>query len=325
MHRKLVVLVLIVFLLVGCSPSAPAAPAPSPAPASTTTSVPPPFDLTVRVRDEGGAPVSWALITLAPLSLTQGANSDGEASWSDLKQASVTIAVSAQGYTPTQVSRELKPGKNNADVGLTRVPFGLLPTEACAPGEKLLYAEDFQDGEVSGWGAYPPGTPFAIQADPASADNRVLALDFGNADGEYEVRTLPLQDKVVRRFQYKPGDHSRFHMGWGVGQDGYFIVLSADQFLLNATHAGVVAQGLDKTKPVMQQGVWHLMEIVTDGESLEIWVDGQSRLSYQGSPIVQGDMLQLGSNKVPAKSLVYIDNISMCSLGGPFTSIYRAP
>jgi hypothetical protein len=58
---------------------------------------------------------------------------------------------------------------------MERAPFGLLPEAACAAGEELLYAEDFQDREVANWGSYPQGTPFAIQADPSDPGNMVLA------------------------------------------------------------------------------------------------------------------------------------------------------
>ena len=37
------------------------------------------------------------------------------------------------------------------EFSLSSDPNGLLPINACAPGEELIYLEDFQDGEAQDW------------------------------------------------------------------------------------------------------------------------------------------------------------------------------
>jgi hypothetical protein len=210
-------------------------------------------------------------------------------------------------------------------IALVRAAFGLLPEAACRADEELLYAEDFQDGEVTNWGVYPPGTAFAIQADPAEPENMVLALNFGAQDGEFQVTTIPLQDSVVRRFKYKPGNHSRFNAGWGTGQDGYFIVLSADEFALHGITAGAVVRDLGRAEPVMQQGVWHLLEIATLAGRIEVRADGAEGFVYEGPAQEAGNLLGIGSAFLPADSVVLVDDLSVCRMSGSFTSIAPAP
>ena len=54
-------------------------------------------------------------------------------------------------------------GTSELAVVLKRDPFGLLPADACAPGEKLLYIEDFQDGKAQGWQNITGATDFGAK------------------------------------------------------------------------------------------------------------------------------------------------------------------
>jgi hypothetical protein len=279
----------------------------------------------VLVTGEGGGPLSGAQVSLAGLQRREASDAQGQVTWTNIPQTDVTIAASAQGYEPAEISTSLVPGVSEVRIAMKRAPFGLLPEAACAAGEELLYAEDFQDGEVTNWGSYPPGTPFAIQADPSEAKNAVLALNFGAQDGEFQVRTIPSQDSIVRRFKYKPGNHSRFNAGWGTGQDGYFVVLSADEFALHGITDGAVVRDLARAKPVMQQGVWHLLEIATVAGRIEVRADGAESFTYEGPPQEAGDLLGIGSAFLPADSVVLVDDLSVCRTSGSFTSISPAP
>jgi len=283
------------------------------------------MDLIVKVTDETGGFVSWAEVSVSGAGPAAVTDEQGQVAWSDLPHSTVTIKVSAQGMEPAEVSSELEPGENAVDVSLVAVPFGLIPAAACAPGETLLLAEDFQTAPLRGWGVYPPSAPFDIQDDAEQAGNKVLTLNFAAGDGEYHVQSIPMQESAVRRFKYKPGDHSRFNAGWGTGQDGYFIVMSGDEFALHQVKGGAVVRDLARSTPVMEQGVWHLMEISVNGESIEVWVDGVQKLTHTGPAQPEGHILGIGSAFLPPESIVLIDDVSLCTAGGTFTTLYQAP
>ncbi|MEW5941059.1 MAG: carboxypeptidase-like regulatory domain-containing protein [Chloroflexota bacterium] len=330
---SLSILLIAAFLLSACgsqpTPIPPTAPPPTAIP-PTDTPIPPsptpvPYDLTITVVDEAGNPIPWANVTLVELNLSATVNESGQASWTNLAQANVTVRVAAQGYAAAEQQLSLNPGPNEQTVTLTRVPYGLLPSQACAPGETLLYAEDFQDGAVENWGVYPPGTVLPFDVDPTAADNKVLMLNFGDTDGEFQVNTIPFQDNIVRRLKYMPGDHSRFHLGYGFGNNTYFATLSADEIVLSYYSDATNMQTLDRGKPVMAQGVWHVLEFSSYNGRIEIWADGTLAVSYDGATAVsEGNVLHIGSAFLPPESIVRIDDISLCGLSAPFVPMPTA-
>jgi len=330
---SLSLLLIAAFLLGACGPQAtpvpPSAPPPTAIPPTNTpvppTATPIPYDLTVTVVDEQGTPVTWAKVTLKELKLSALVDKSGQASWMDLSQGNITVHVIAQGYSTASQQFSLNPGANEQTIALVRAPFSMLPTEACAPGETLLYAEDFQNGAVGNWGAYPPGTPLSIEADPTAADNKVLSLNFGDTDGEFQVLAIPNQDNIVRRLKYMPGDHSRFNVGFGPGNLGYFVVLSADEIVLNLYSEATGQQALGRGKPNMAQGVWHLLEFSVFNGKIEVWTDGKLAAASEGAtPVTDGHVMGIGSAFLPPESIVRIDDVSICGLSAPFVSILTA-
>jgi hypothetical protein len=234
------------------------------------------------------------------------------------------VRVTAQGYSEAEQQFALDRGLTEADITLARQPFSLLPSQACAPDETLLYAEDFQDGAVENWGTVPPGTTVPIEVDPLAAENKVLLLNFGGTDGEFQVNPIPFQDNVVRRLKYMPGDHSRFSVGWGEGGSTgeFFIVLSSDGILLNYFVKDAGVKTLSHGKPAMAQNVWHLLEISSINGKIEVWADGKLAASAEEAPATEGTFLTMGSAFLPLESIVRIDDVSVCGLSAPFTSIY---
>ncbi len=339
MRIKILLLAILIasFLLGACGPSPEQVatmtasawtptPKPTSTPLPTPTATPIPYDLTVKVTDEQGDSISWASISLVELNLTPATDDSGQASWTNLPQGNVTVKVTAQGYTTAEQQFSLNPGLNEQAIALARIPFGLLPSQACASSETMLYAEDFQDGVVESWGSYPPGTTFPFETDPTAPDNKVLLLNFGSTDGEFQVKTIPLQDNIVRRLRYMPGNHSRFNVGWGRGNPGYFVVLSADEITLNFYSEATGTQRLARGKPVMSQGAWHLLEISNFNGRIEVWADGKLAASYDGATsLTEGNIAGIGSAFLPPDSIVRIDDISICGLSAPFASTYVAP
>jgi hypothetical protein len=321
----------LILLLAACGPSPEQAatttiPAPTSVPPTAIPSpTPVPYDLTVTVVDEQGNPISWAQIAIVELNQSVTVDESGQASWKDLSQGNITLRVTAQGYSTGEQQFALDRGLTEASIALVHEPYGLLPSQACAVNETLLYAEDFQDGAVEDWGTYPPGIAIPIEADPDVPENKVLLLNFGGTDGEFQVNTVPIQDNVVRRLKYKPGDHSRFSVGLGKGNDSYFVVLSGDEISLNYYSEATGEQKLARGNPIMSQGVWHLLEYSSYNGKIEVWADGTLVASADEVSLpTEGRILGIGSAYLPPDSLIRIDDISICELNAPFESLPAA-
>ena len=147
--RQISICLLIIFfafLAVSCGPTATEEPTPVPPsatpipPTPTPTATPIPYDLTVTILDSEGSPIANAVIDIDGVIGTAG--EDGAASWENLPGEAITIKVSAPGYFPAEVSQTIERGENQLEVVMDPDPSGLLPANACAPGEKLLYIDD---------------------------------------------------------------------------------------------------------------------------------------------------------------------------------------
>ncbi|MFL7870374.1 MAG: carboxypeptidase-like regulatory domain-containing protein, partial [Anaerolineales bacterium] len=156
----LAILLAAILLIASCGPSAEevatmtaaawtATPSPTATPTLTPTATPIPYDVTVKIIDQDGNPIPGANVVF-PESGNDGpviVDDGGQAVWNNLPGETGTLGVAAPGYFSAEQSLSLERGPNEVTVALERDPYGLLPAEACAPGEKLLYIEDFQDGQ----------------------------------------------------------------------------------------------------------------------------------------------------------------------------------
>ena len=184
-QKRFLFLVIFTILIVGCS--TPAAPTPAPSatapPPPTPTSPPPsatpiPYNLTVIIRDPEGQPIQGAMASLGEASIPSDA--DGAVVFSDLPSDQASVKVSAQGYNPAELNQTLARGDNQAEINLEMDPFGLLPQDACAPGEKLLYIADFQDGAAHDWDAAAANAPgWKLEEDPDQPGNLVISARRG--------------------------------------------------------------------------------------------------------------------------------------------------
>ncbi len=320
---------LILALLNACGSSAPESAvteAPAPTLSPTDTPLPPtpaPLDLNVLVVDESGVPIPGAEIIFPEAGAYVPVKTDekGAYSWTDLKKDKASLKISAQGYNGVEETLTLAPGANEFVAKLIMPPHALLASQACAPGETFLYAEDFQDGKANGWGAYPPGKTVTVEADIDVPDNMILLIDFGDTDGEYQFNMEPPQSNVVWRLKYKPGDHSRFNVGLGKGEPGYFTVISGDEFSLSSYSNAEGRKFLSRGSANMDKTIWHLLEFSSYSGRLEVWADGVS-LSYDGALIPDANKVGVGSAKLPPDSFIRVDNVSLCGLNAPFTSMY---
>lgn len=327
MKYALTLILILVFLSACGQPAATLPPTDTPVPPPTNTPDPPtpePLSLNVLVVDDAGNPIPGAEIIFPESGAYVPVKTDdrGAYQWTDLKKDKATLKVSAQGYNGLEETLTLTPGANEYVAKLVMPPHALLASNACAAGETFLYAEDFQDGKANGWGAYPPGKTVAVEADVDVPDNMILLIDFGDTDGEYQFNMEPPQSNVVWRLKYKPGNHSRINVGLGKGEPGYFTAISGDEFSLNSYSNAEGRKFLARGSANMDKTIWHLLEFSSYNGRLEIWADGVS-LSYDGALIPDANKVGVGSAKLPPDSFIRVDDISLCGLSAPFTSMYN--
>ncbi len=342
---------LILVLLAGCGPS-PEQIATMTASAWTQTPVPPtqtptptpvPIDLTVTVTDETGAPIAGASIVF-PESGDDAAvqtNKQGQYSWSNLPGELASLNISAQGYIPNSANQVLVRGTNNASVALQRDPFGLLPSEACASGEKLLYAEDFQDNRAQGWNEIDLKTPgWDMAASAEKAGDIILSAQYSEmlGDGPLSSRLNEMEfENAVWRVNFLISQtfarqQNWFSFNWKhalnpfdlggqqIFDSRYQTPIGFNYFALRRVQQPVTNIGIGQVKnPKADE--WHLVEISSHEGLTGVWLDGKRLLEYEDpQPIPPGTIgfeLWLSGSE----TIVYFDDMSVCELSTPFISI----
>jgi len=95
-------------------------------------------------------------------------------------------------------------------------PFGLLPSEACAPDQKVLYVEDFQDGQAQEW----PFISAGINGDMPNgwtvideSGNKILKLANAPSPGNDELENHVFDNFIWRaKFKIIGSDANMFFM-----------------------------------------------------------------------------------------------------------------
>ena len=183
----------------------------------TPTPTPVPYDLSVLVAGEEDAPIIGASVVLAEIGDEVGTlitDDVGQVFWKDLPGETVNLSISAQGYYPLDVAETIERGISQITTTLERDPHGLLPSEACAPGERLLYIEDFQDGRAQGWAEIEARAQgWDVVPHPDSAGN-LVALNSGVIDTQTKLRDLTFDDAVWRVRFMPHGRPTNYFFTW---------------------------------------------------------------------------------------------------------------
>ena len=338
--------ILICGLLVGCGPSADEqaatsvaltataatdtpTPTPTPTDTPTPTSTPVPYDLSLIVTGEEDAPIVGALVIL----VEDGESTDsqitdevGQVFWYDIPGETVSLSMSAQGYFPEDVTDSLERGINQMTVSLERDPHGLLPSQACGPGEKLLYIEDFQDGEadrleliklkIGGWDLGPH---------PDSLGN-IVAMYDGRQWSGLEL-SAGSYDNAVWRFQTMTDNRRIRGFGWlfnlydegEVEHSGYSARFEPGRLLVFRSKWPVSNPMLFERKNIfLSPRNWHQIEMSTFDGNFEFWLDGKRLLLYEDPEPLPGGTFQFSFGASPVVSVDYFDNISVCELTAPY-------
>lgn len=349
--RMLLSLGFVLSVLSACSPAATPPPTPMP-PTATSTPAPPtatpvptftaaptpiPYGLTAMVIDAGGNPIEGAVLRLAVAGKSQGdlvkTDVAGKASWADLPGETISLDAESQGYLPNQVTQTIKRGANQVSIALKRDPFGLLPSQACAQGETLLYVEDFQDGKAQGWQNVTAATDFAAQNGWAitstqqgnlslsftqvkeSGDN-LKDTTFDNAVWRLKVKAVGSDGFSFLNWRHKPSPEgeTRYPIQWGDGQ--VFVDLTRLQ-QPSVGHFSVGRSNLN-----MAQNRWYYLEISTYQGLTQLWVDGRKLIAYQDPQPLPGGAIGLEVHMFKdAKAVYYFDDFAVCQLSAPFKSL----
>jgi hypothetical protein len=369
-HIMKFVVGILVLLLAACGPSpeqiatmtasawtATPKPTATPVPPTLTpTPTPIPYDVNVTIVDASGAPIPEAQIVFPESGNGEPvlADAQGKFSWMNLAGDAATFNVSAQGYLPGQQTATLQRGVNEVAIILERDPYGLLPSTACAPGETLLYLEDFQDGEAQGWhgdqndqsGSKSPGpapdtaanSVFIFDANKLTPgpDARLSAgYDAGEASSSFFSDAVWRLHFMVNRptapaFSWHQAGPSEFG-GQEVTETWYGIYFWGSPW--NQIHVRRTILG--DSGPISDEevvtgtftqvpGQWHWIEISSYQGHLQIWVDGKLEAEYQDSqPLPQGkiSMGVMGTFTEASTTILYFDDLTVCGLSAPFTSM----
>jgi hypothetical protein len=298
--------------------------------------------------DEAGAPIAGASITFleSGSSDPESADAAGKFSWNNLPGEAVTLNVSAQGYLPAEQSATLERGPSEISVVMKRDPYGLLPSTACAAGEKLLYMADFQDGQtdMKYFGSNGRGTvPLGPAADETG--NTVLIHDSTTSKGEYstilnnDTAGAPYEfGEAVWRMRFMMTQETNWGLAWNnagpnefggitTSQSNYAIGFNTSRHILvlRSIWDADVQPVYNLGKPglvdkvfILKPNIWHYLEISTYQGRLQVWLDGTDIVDVQDDmPLPPGGFSIYG----PESGILYYDAISVCGLSAPFTSL----
>jgi hypothetical protein len=302
------------------TPSVTNTPVPTNTPTHTPTPTPIPYDANLTISDQKGNPIVGASVVLADEQQFTGET--GIVSFMDLPDESLVLSVSAPGYFAADVTETIDRGPNEIHITLENDPNGLLVINACAPGEKLLYMDDFQDGVAQEWDALENNLPgWSLEGDPGNPDDLVIAAREGASMAWLGQETYSFNNSVWRlKFKHVGSGWGHVNFRWFDTPElsiRYLLSLDNDMHLakwIPSNHLDVGFVG----NLVWDQ--WHLLEYSFYDGTVSVYIDGKEAVSWTDpdpwedgtinfEPYPQGD------------SVFYYDDISVCELTAPFEPI----
>jgi len=333
-----------ILFLAGCGPSAEqiatmTAAAWTPTPVPTPTATPIPYDLTVHIADESGAPIAGASLELGEPGSSEPVLTDqaGQHTWMGLGGPAVSLNASAPGYHPAVQVLSLERGPSEIVLILQRDPLGLLTADACAPDEQVLYMEDYQDGKGEGWQQMTAALDFNAQngwSVSTGEDGDQFATFSGGFEGGDDLQNKVFDNLVWRlnirthgtdgfsflnlRHAPKQGGETRYTIQWGANA---LLALAR----LDFPDVGHFDVGRSQFRAKQDQ--WYYVEASYFQGLVQIWVDGKKQIEWQDpQPLPPGTIgLEAHAPNDP-NTMYFFDDLSVCELSAPFsTSMYKTP
>ena len=315
-------------------PSATPAPTqtPTPLPSPTPPPTPIPYDLTLQVEDEQGAPLAGADVTLSVAGSASEAVTDesGLLELVDLAGADVDLEIWAQGYLPASETVQLERGVNEVVLTLERDPYGILPSEACAEGEALLYLEDFQSGMAPGWDEIEfAAQGWGVQPDTVDEGNLVATVSRSGGGGhiipQTSLRGDRFDDAVWRLKVRLDGDAGistflNWLHNWD-DEDSRYIAHMGPEVLLDlgrlAPDSGHLTAAMSDS--VVSPGEWHDLTLSRYEGEVQVWLDGEAIISYTDpNPLPSGTIGLEPHFWEGVDGSASYDDISVCELSQPY-------
>ena len=301
---------LFLLLLSSCAPQAGIQPTPKP----TMTPTPIPYDLEVTVQNESSNPVTiLAEVAIKELDdMSTKVDELGQARFMNLPGANCTMNVFAQGYEPYKEAIVLEHGMNEVTFTLTSDVLQVLPSEACQPGQEVLFIEDFEDKTMQGWdGIARPlwnyaafknrGT--AVVIDSTSGNVHAEGpVSYGNGVWHFDILRGPGLGLLWLRIHSAP-------------DQSYMILFDGNSRLgLRYEPGGVVI--INRNLPLGYGDTWERFSIAYFDGSIDIYRDGELWLGTTvEDPLYPDGNISIASNF----GQVFLDNMVICSLNAPYT------
>jgi hypothetical protein len=341
---------LLILILAACGPSseelaatsaaetaaaATSTPTSTPVPTATPTPTPVPYDLSIIVTGEEDTPLVGAEVHIEEIEGEDGiqlSDEVGQVFWYDIPGGTVNLTVSAQGYFPSDVSEVIDRGITQLTINLERDPHGLLLDGVCAPGQKVLYIEDFQDGEAQGWSEEIKMRTMGwdIIPHPDSQGNLVLVNNHNYGAGAM-LENVPF-GPAVWHLQFMTDGKQIIRLEWHwkydytdetgyVENSAYYARFEQPNTLVIDRQKGESDVGLFGLTPFsIKKGEWQTVDISTFEGRFEFWFNDQILVSYKDpDPLPAGDIVIGLDEVVGDEQVLYFDNFVVCELTEPYT------
>jgi hypothetical protein len=201
----------------------------------------------------------------------------------------------------------------------------------CAPGQKVLYAEDFEDGEAQKWptvqGSVAGNKPYGWSI-VNEGGNKVLVEAKASSGGDEMINFIADNFVWHAKFKVTGNDASIFFM-WRISMDNdtrkrYVVTLGAQQkpFMIRFTDKITGASPINVgsgTGDILERDRWYDLAISYFNGTHQVWYDGQKQIEYQDPepfpPGTIGFEAHLDEGK---QTQFFIDNMVICELTAPY-------
>jgi hypothetical protein len=237
------------------------------------------------------------------------------------------LTVAAQGYLSTNQSITLQRGLNDVNVTLKRDPFGLIPSAACAPDNKVLYIEDFQDGQAQGW----PDISAGIHGDMPNGwtlidenGNKILALSRAPS-GLGSILEGYTFDNFVWHLKFKVmGTDSEMFFMWRLTNPGpeakrYAAVMSASQKPWMVRFSGGNVLNTAEASETPKDDQWYNFDVAYFNGTHQVWMDGTKIMEYEDPQPYPAGTIGFETHLDQTKTTqFFLDDLVVCELTSTF-------
>lgn len=284
----------------------------------------PTFELKVMVTDKDGNPITWAtgIAQTSGKDVSLKGNDTGQLVLANLSEATGKLTVSAQGYTPSQQDLNLTQGTNELSIKLEKDPLQLDPAKACKPGQKILYVEDFEDGQAqdmnnlveSKWkliNTEDHGMVLSVNS-PGGDASTLVDSQFGNGVWLFDMKTSGVIDIDINWHVSEASE------GATAGLSRYYITyLPGTRFELNFEKPGERGKLVEVESPSLKEGSWNTFAIAYYKGAISIWVDGETFMDVRHDPPIEKGKFGFQINP-DTQAEVQFDNLIVCGLNEPY-------